>query len=323
MDHIKLDCQLNGTKVCCLKDQVVSDCYNECSANTCANLKNPPRICTLKCATDVCVCKKGLYLNECNECVSADQCYTDCKKPEAIKCKGPFESLYGCFNSNEAKVCPDISYSRPRDAFLQFSLISKQKNLCALNICDCSNGFLRNKCGECVQPGDCGKSCHRIACEEPNAEVRKVLTYQNCEININECENETCTEKCADEQCREKCKTNNIKCKKCRIIRHICVCKAGYARNKCGMCVLANKAMDDVPCLCTNPCSDPNQEWQCYNECNRPTCQNYYDLPTKLCSKSCSYDCYCSQNKGLWFNGTACVPSIMCPIPYDLQTSVV
>lgn len=306
---------MNQTRVCCLKDQVVSNCYNECSANTCANVKNPPQVCTLECALNVCVCGPNLFLNECNECVEKSQCYVNCKKSKPIKCKGPFETLYGCFKSKEARVCPQIKYSRPRDVFSQYT---STDDLCVLNVCDCTNGFLRNKCGECVLPEDCGKKCHKIACEEPHSEVRTVYSKRKCKKD--DCAHDKCETNCKDDACRSNCNKKRSKCKKCRIARHVCVCKVGYARNKCGVCVPAHKAFDNVPCACTNPCNLPGQEWHCYNECNRPSCQNYYDLPTKICPKACDYGCFCSANQGLWFNGTACVPGLMCPPRNQLPT---
>lgn len=299
---------------------------------------NPPEVCTALCGLNQCECNPGTYLNECMECVSREKCFESCVKPEPVRCRGPNESLYGCFKPSEAKVCPDIAFSTPRDMFLRFVMTNstQQSDLCVLNVCDCAAGFMRNRCGECVTPNQCGGVCIReFTCDEPNTVVKNVYSCRKVKKSSGKCKCKDSSSKCSCEKkkcskgkkcmnrCSKKCRKSSSKSckscrsrssKKCQIINKVCVCKYGYARNNCGVCVPESKANDIVPCACTNPCSLPGQEWQCFTDCDKPTCQNYYDLPAKLCRiESCNYGCYCSARLGLYYNGTACVPGASCP----------
>lgn len=293
----------NDQQVCCFKDTVFTSSYNVCTENTCANLKNPPENCP-KDESNACVCREGLYRNECNECVMKEECSKNCTRPTKLQCTGQFEMLYGCLDPTQARVCPTTRCSKPRDFLLKYAKRSNQSGLCALNTCDCIDGYLRNKCGQCVPANECGrKSCigKFTPCSEPN-EVR-VKKYRKCTART--CKNLKSPMKC--------------KGKAARVRKNMCDCKIGYRRNKCGKCVPETECNDNVPCVCTNPCLEqgPTREWQCLNECNRPTCKNYYELPAKRCSSECTYVCSCSGTQNLWFNGTVCVRGDRCP-PYEI-----
>lgn len=250
-------------------------------------------------------------------CVTRDQCYLSCTKSEPRKCN-LHETLYSCFDPLAAKVCPSIAYSTPRDVFLQFA----KRSFCVLNVCDCSDGYLRNKCGQCVLPSECGADCVRTTCEGPNTELETVYSYRKCrkDCGYNKCRRNRCRNKCkGGDRCHRKCQKSCDKCKKCRVAKHECVCKVGYARNNCGVCVPLSASQTVVPCACTNPCDlSAGFEWQCFNECNRPNCQNYIESASKTCPTACNYGCFCSAKKDLWYNGTACVPGLMCAPRYPL-----
>lgn len=67
-----------------------------------------------------------------------------------------------------------------KENLLKYAIGSTQP-LCGLSKCDCFNGYLRNKCGQCVLPSDCGKKCcigKCSACSGPN-EVR-VKKFRKC-----------------------------------------------------------------------------------------------------------------------------------------------
>lgn len=314
-------------RTCCIKDQTVSNCYNECTARTCRNVKNPPQICTLQCALNVCECREGLYLNECNECVVKEMCYVDCLKSMPIKCKGSHERVYGCLKPSERRVCPNPVDIMINAITAQLTNSTIREELCILNVCDCTRGFFRNKCGKCVPLPECDNNCcNEFKCREQNTQMIPIpsmgkcgkCSKSGCHSECQDCGNDCDDDKCDDDNCDHKCKRKCKKCKRCKKHQncpHTCACKSGYAKNKCGICVPIVDVILDVPCACTNPCTAPNQEWQCFNKCNERTCQNYYELPSKLCEASCSYGCGCSVNKNLWYNGTACVTGSMCQRP--------
>lgn len=326
-DSIEPLSQQPSNRVCCIKDQVVTDCYNSCSEYTCENLKkNGTQICLHLCQPDVCVCKEGLYRNECNECVTEAQCIALCTKNEPMQCSNQFEIVYGCFDPATAHVCPYVGFSRLRDVF--FALISPnptRTKLCVPNVCDCIDGYLRNVCGQCVLPEDCPKNCIRNTCEGEN----EIPLYSNkiyCNCDYSTCqriytENRRCDRngRChrqnniCDGYCQCMCSRNRHRTCFPPPPTAVCKCRSGYDRNVCSRCVPIDQVNDDLPCACTNPCrTDLNFQWQCYNDCNAPTCKNFFELQSKKCVASCNYGCYCDANKQLWNNGTACVPSSSC-----------
>lgn len=321
--------------MCCLKDYVVTDCYNPCFERTCANLKlGDDRVCPLYCQTGVCECAENLYRNACDECVPKEQCDEPCKKDEAATCGGQNQALNGCWDPTKARVCPGIGRSFPRDIFLKFVNGTNPNNLCIPKICDCQDGYLRNECGQCVLPELCTAPCGGSQCDGVNEEIKTIELPPICDpptpmpmpCKKKSCKKHSCKKhKCKKHKCKKsKCKKSKCKKSKCheqmqpqcrRQFQRKCGCKDGYARNNCERCVPVDQANIEVPCACTNPCTDPDKEFQCANGCSARTCDNFYFLPFTTCTTDCNYGCYCSANKDLWDNGTACVPSAMCPRP--------
>lgn len=278
---------------------IVSPCYKTCAENTCANLLNPPKQCTSNCTSNICVCRDGYYRNECNKCVTKDQCSIPCGRFQPQKCTGKHEVMNGCFDPTKSKVCPEVKFSKPRDIF--FKTKNSQIDLCILNVCDCIDGYLRNKCGQCVPANECDRKCcvgKCARCSGPN-EIR-VAKYRKCTART--CKNLKSPMKCDR--------------KSGRVRKNVCDCKHGYRRDKCGRCVEEDQCNSSAPCLCTDPCAPVGSEWLCLNECNRRNCRNYYELKTKTCEKDCLYGCFCSARLNQWWNGTACVKGDQCP-PYE------
>lgn len=296
-----------GDQICCSKDTVVSPCFNPCKENTCANLKNSSSsICLKDCVLNVCVCKGGLFRNECNECVPEQDCTKPCALPKLLECTGQFETLYGCLDPTQARVCLTSRCSKPRDFLLKYALQSNQKGLCAPNTCDCIDGYLRNKCGQCVPANECGRKCcvgKLTPCSGPNEVRRKKLR------------------KCKERTCKNLQFPMKCKGRAGRVRKNVCDCKKGYWRNECGKCVTKDKCNDNSPCVCTNSCVGEGREMQCFNRCMSSTCKNYYELPHKSCPKDCNYVCACSKRLNMWYNGTACVPGDQCP-PYEIARDI-
>lgn len=303
-----------STPVCALANQVVSPCYKWCEEKTCQNLLRPPQSCTTECEQNICVCRDNLYRNACNRCVPMKKCALPCKRYEPLTCTGENEQLNGCYDPLNAKVCPGVGCSTPRDIFFK-SAARSHSGLCALTICDCKDGYFRNNCGKCVSAIDCYKKC-RIKmsdpCRGPN-EIR-IKRARNHKPKISQFSNQQSSRKLTEFESmirREK------SCQRKKMRRIVCVCKPGYVRDKCRQCVRADSIeLKGSKCLVTNPCANSpivGMEFQCLNSCNQRDCRNYLELKRKSCGAPCVYSCHCSKNKGLWFNGTHCVPSRECP----------
>lgn len=331
-----------------MKNQIVTDCYNPCFERTCANLRSGnDRVCPLFCQTDVCECAENFYRNDCDKCVRKEECDAPCTRDDATTCGGQNQVLFSCWDPTMAAVCPNVRVSYPRDNYLKFVNGTNPNGLCIPNMCDCRDGYLRDDCGTCVLPEQCNLGCGGLPnqCQGANEQMRMVELPPICQpippphsrpcrrgkCKKRSCKKHSCKKSKSKSKSKSKCK--HSKCRRSEFAQPFqpmeaaqsqcqpqsqmqCDCIDGYARNNCDKCVPVAEAGDVVPCACTNPCSAiPNQEYVCSNPCNARTCENFYTLPFKLCTAECSYGCYCSAGKDLWFNGTACVPSSMCPPP--------
>lgn len=251
--------------------------------------------CKNSCIKDVCVCRDHLYRNECNECVTEDECGMKCKPSQPIQCNDENEILYSCFDPSLARVCPNVKCSKPRDLFFQSWENKNVAKKCIVNVCDCANSYYRNKCGDCVSLRYCDEQCFGIQCNGENEILKR---------NYRECEARTCSNLKNPIPCKGK--AGKYRCSACD-------CAENYARNNYGRCIPVDQCEYNLPCVCSNPCaSDPNKDWICLNDCNWRTCDNYYS--SKMCSgEDCNYACHCSVVKDLWWNGTNCVKSSLCP----------
>lgn len=293
----------NPPPICCLAHQVVSPCYKYCTENTCENLFDPPKICNITCDYNVCVCDEGYYRNECNECVTAEECRHQCKFSKPLVCPAANEEVNSCFDPTKAKVCENVKRSKPRDIFLKSD--RSQPELCALSVCDCVDGYLRNRCGQCVKAADCQKKCcvsRNESCSQPNEiRVKKSRRHRR---------------RRSSKSCKWDHSPFSYARKACK---NACTCKEGYIRNECDACVPPFQRDFQQTCLCTNPCAYitiEGIEWVCASRCNQRECRTYHELQNKTCPNECVYVCNCSVNKNLWYNGTHCVPAEQCP-PYN------
>lgn len=228
--------------------------------------------------------------------MTKDQCSTPCNRSQPLKCTGKHEVLHGCFDPSKSKVCPEVKFSKPRDVFFQPK--QPQSDLCVLNVCDCIDGYLRNKCGQCVPANECGRKCCVGKCSRcPGPNEVRVTKYRKCTAR-------TCKNLKFPMICKKRAE---------RVRKNVCDCKIGYRRDDCGRCIPEDQCDNTEPCFCTDPCSPVGSEWLCLNECNRRNCRNYYELKTKTCPSDCLYGCYCSARLGQWWNGTACVQGEQCP----------
>lgn len=232
------------------------------------------------------------------------ECYTPCQRYLPLTCPDPNEVVNGCFDPMNAKVCSNIRFTTLVDIFKQFVMLAPT-GLCGLSVCDCKDGYLRNRCGKCVPSVDCFKKCcidKRDPCSQPN-EIR-VVKYKR-------------------RGCRRGCPPLSCKCnrsrKQARKSIDKCDCRNGFVRDHCGQCLPPGRTNLRGECLCSNPCTMSNVtglEWSCFNECNARYCYVYYEMEVfknLTCPDTCFFACQCSENQNLWYNGTHCVTAENCP----------
>lgn len=279
--------------ICCVPNSKPAECPNECNSNLCARLNVPPGTpCSTKCFPYICNCKDGFYSNSCAQCVTKEQCNdTDtCAAPPTI-CPGMNEELINCYDPRKARVCNprdpafDQSCRRedspfPLDLLSLFGWNDKTGQSCILQICDCKKGYLRNKCGICVEAAHCSKECkltNADSCSDPE------------EIRYDEwrpCDARTCK--------NLKTPTNCVK-EWSKVYRNRCDCKDGYYRDDCGRCVPEGQCANQAPCKCTDPCLlIPNSQIEELNSCTARTCYTA-KLKGARCKTAIFVDCNCKE----------------------------
>lgn len=242
---------ISDTPICCALNSAPIDCITECNIRTCASLITPPGPnCSTKCYPIHCHCAEGYYSNKCFQCVKEEECEDECSTPPIV-CPGKNEELMGCYDPRKARVCDpsDQIYEQPTcslmdspyplDLFDAFGWYDEPGESCIIQICDCKEGYKRNKCGICVEAADCCKDCQLTKddeCSDPN------------EIRYDEwhpCDARTCQSLKNPIECVED--WNNV-------YHNRCDCKEDYYRDSCGRCIAEDECENQEPCKCTNPC---------------------------------------------------------------------
>lgn len=257
-------------KVCCLANTTVTPCFKWCEERTCEFLLDPPESCDVACVPNICVCVDGLYRNECGACVTADQCKTPCKKFKPFVCSDPNEVIVGCFDPTKAKNCPSDGRSAPTEILSKF-VVPKQSGLCALSVCDCKDGYLRNRCGQCVPENQCHEKCCISESTDKSNDCQNGLVRDKCGVcraaevanEIAEC---LCTNPCLQQktvignewQCLNDCNTR-------------------YCFNYYELEVFKNKTCPDE-CVYACQCSQRNNLWYNGTQCvTADKCPSYVE----------------------------------------------
>uniref|UniRef100_A0AC35FZ60 TIL domain-containing protein n=1 Tax=Panagrolaimus sp. PS1159 TaxID=55785 RepID=A0AC35FZ60_9BILA len=126
----------------CSKASIVKTCPPNSHLSPCGNLCAPtcqfpnPTICSLQCIVDDCICDKGFVLEDkSHKCIKPEEC------PKKKKICGQNETFQECGTKCEA------SCNQPFPGFCS--------DECLENVCQCSEGFLRDSLGKCVLASKC------------------------------------------------------------------------------------------------------------------------------------------------------------------------
>ncbi|CAG5110757.1 Oidioi.mRNA.OKI2018_I69.chr2.g5125.t1.cds [Oikopleura dioica] len=122
----------------CLHSCAIRTCGDNEEFKTCGTACEPtcqnpsPGVCTEQCVEE-CQCLEGFVRNDEGNCVRERECTPTCGENEEFKTCGTMCEKT-CWSPNENKKC---------------------NKKCNENVCQCKDGFLREKGGACVEAGSC------------------------------------------------------------------------------------------------------------------------------------------------------------------------
>ncbi|XP_015109674.1 inducible metalloproteinase inhibitor protein [Diachasma alloeum] len=180
-------------------------------------------------------------------------------------------------------VCP-LTCARPEPGFC-----TKQ---CAVNVCRCEEGYVRNANGQCVRPSQCPRRdprCTRRCTGGPHD--RCTLCGSACPLTCARPNPGICTLQC---------------------IVNTCECERGYVRNAEGQCVRPNQCpANREPTECTRRCTGGP-----YDRCTLcgSACPLSCDRPNpRICTLQCLVN-VCECERGYLRNAEGqCVQPDQCP----------
>ncbi|KAJ0177893.1 hypothetical protein K1T71_006766 [Dendrolimus kikuchii] len=315
---------------CTRENEEWDSCPSACLAEYCSDLDQNHEV--SECSSDICrprcVCKKGFYRNENDECVPAYKCHTRCKDENATYTKCMSACTPTC--KNPMPICIDQ---------------------CKGPGCSCNSGYVLHE-GRCILLEECPVT-------EPECGLNE--EFSPCKIN---CPPQTCESKYASyycpqqdpdkcepgcnckpgylrnadgicilsEECPGQCGTNEvwsscvITCppQSCDSIytSYLCAqiepkscepgcnCMDGYLRNSDGVCIPSEQ------CPGTSvKCKRKNEVWNsCPSPCLAEYCSDFYKTHdvSECDSNTCEPRCVCKKN--MYRNkNNECVEARQCP----------
>ncbi|XP_011298965.1 SCO-spondin [Fopius arisanus] len=179
-------------------------------------------------------------------------------------------------------VCP-LTCDRP-----EIRACTKQ---CAVNVCRCEEGYVRNADGQCVKPRQCPRrepGCTRRCTGGPHD--RCTLCGSACPRTCDRPNPTICTLQC---------------------LVNVCECERGYVRNDHGQCVRPNQC----PPLCTRRCfGGPHDHCTLCGSACPLTCARPY---RGICTEQCLVNvCECASGYVRGLDGQ-CIRQDQCPQVVD------
>lgn len=266
--------------VCCFKHEIVVEDKNKCQMQefTCDHDKSVPLNCSKKIDPPFCACKPGYMRTKCGFCVEKDKCVKECYVQEPIWCPAGNETLYGCHDASQRRICPHLRESSD-DCDM-----SRSDGYTTTNVCDCEPGYYLNECKKCVALEDCETECTITAddpCSDPNARRGNENEKKTCKQFLNDLKRK---------------KRDISPTKKGR--ENVCVCKENFVLDDCGRCISEEECKSELPCKCTCPCNRKKYEdYRCFTPCYERTCEYLDQRYFRRCSLPCRYGCDCEFNR--------------------------
>ncbi|KAG8181902.1 hypothetical protein JTE90_026060 [Oedothorax gibbosus] len=285
----------------CPVHQHYESCGTACPL-TCDNHNDPPQACILMCNPG-CHCDPGYVKTKSGSCVKPESCNTN------EVCTGENQRYNEC-----GTACPLTcdNYMNPPKACTKQCVVG----------CECQEGYVKNKQGECVLPAQCPSFASSL-CEleaetgmcrgyfpryffnKASGKCERFI-YGGCGGNENNFKTlSECHDNCAAEAANAVCGENEeftncgtacpMTCdnidnppKVCTLQCVIgCQCQKGYVRNAEGKCVLPEQCPSKAVC----------GKNQVYQECGTAcplTCENLGN-PPKVCTLQCVVGCACQE----------------------------
>ncbi|KAG7309637.1 hypothetical protein JYU34_004115 [Plutella xylostella] len=315
----------------CGLNEVYTNCGSSCEV-TCANVNNPPKVCTLQCV-ERCQCAEGFIRNSDGNCVRREECLP------TIQC-AENEEPTDCYNSCLEDSC--ANRLQPRRFCAQY---------CETNKCTCKRGFYRNDDGVCVPV----EQCSQPKCFEGEEYTE---CGSACEATCNNLNDTSCTKQCVEKcSCRkglvrsddgscilpencslqQQCKENEVY-SDCKITHPPQTCDSIYSQYQpCEDCpcnpgcncrdgYLRNGTMEDL-CIPSESCPPPTpvcSDNEKFNSCGTAcelTCDNYKN-PPNVCTKECVAQCFCQEGLVRASDGSCILPEY-CEIQKQCQENEV
>uniref|UniRef100_A0A1I7ZU28 TIL domain-containing protein n=1 Tax=Steinernema glaseri TaxID=37863 RepID=A0A1I7ZU28_9BILA len=139
----------------CPKNAEYRECTNMCPDKHCGNILEKSSCFSLRCGAPGCMCVEGHVLKTQNikdGCVRRETCLAEARKSKVQKRYNPFYDIPvpKCKPTESLRSCG--SACEPSCAVPHYEYCTYQ---CAMNACQCKQGLLRHKNGECVRPEEC------------------------------------------------------------------------------------------------------------------------------------------------------------------------
>lgn len=245
----------------------------------------------------MCVCAGNLYRIDDNRCVPLGQCSTTATTPTATQTPTPTtrptqsptqtptprptQTPIQTPPATPTPICPLPNYvpTTCYNACSEKTCANKRKpnQICSRECqlaggpngnCVCKAGYIRNDCNECV-PED---QCDVDGCSRPNEELITISIHTVCRVpkycrTKKRCSRKSCKGRKSCHKGKSHRRSNRKKSKRscrlpkeCRCKKEVqeCVCKDGFARNRCGVCVPEKQANNRTECVAKNTCRRSN-----------------------------------------------------------------
>nr|WAP28756.1 zonadhesin-like 3 [Yponomeuta cagnagella] len=316
----------------CGKNEVTTDCFNECFITTCKTRLRKPTFCPQYCVKG-CTCADGYLKHDNGTCVPEDQCSDPvCDKGEVhLTCGTACEDTCDNYQDKDRSCTANCV----EGCFCKKGLIRGPGNTC-IKPKQCPTS---DKCGKNEVWSDCKRICPPQTCISLYAQFKcqaDIPCIAGCNCKEGYLRNGNSSAPCIPAKkcpkiptndefpsidtcgknefyvvrstiCEYSCKNKRGGAKICQPYTG-CICQAGYVRNDNGVCVWPSE------CDKATKCGKNEVFNKCRVICPPQTCASIYTLYNCISNQTCEPGCDCKPD--YLRNGTdtdPCIPSKLCP----------